>query len=299
MGGKTLTGADGAAQAAETDWKAAAFDLKEKIDGLGTVMLEQGFERPEGMTILLFAGDTIVRITGDLAAAQAELAKVGIALDAAGYALNGGPEDATDLDKLIFAFNGVRSDRDDMRAELDKIDALVESCGFDPAKLDEGVNGAAALAVIIGVMGERAKSLEDQLASATAKIETLEAKASKVSKGKSAPAKRAIVLELPATPVPVLEAALTGATSIVFSEGGGLIDDIKPVEFEPSAYRASNGRALLGRRIEIDRNIGFARIDHAWLLVDGKPVSRCEVPGGIVAGGGRAASFAADSLIFA
>ncbi|WP_156397331.1 MULTISPECIES: hypothetical protein [unclassified Sphingomonas] len=300
MGGKSLTGGAAAPdQGGETDWKAAALDLKDKIDGLGQLLSDKGFDRPADLTILAFAGETIVLLVGDRDRDQSELAKASAALVALGYPVNGGPEDATDIDKLVLALKGVSDDRAAMRIELDQIDALIETAGFDPGKLDEGVNGAAALAVIIGTLTDRAKTLEDQLGKATAKIETLETKGVSTAKAKGAPKKRAIVLELPAAPVPALEAALTGATAIVFSEGGGMIEDIRPIEFEPAAYRASNGKALLGRKIAIDPQIGFARIDCAWLLVDGKPVSCCEVPGGIVAGGGRGASFAADSLIFA
>ncbi|WP_209047420.1 hypothetical protein [Rhizorhabdus histidinilytica] len=277
MGAKSLTPAAKAPeQAGETDWKAVALSLKEKIDGLGQILIDNGFERPEDVPILTFAGETIVTLVVENKAMAASLTELTQLHDARGE----------EIAKLT--------------AELDKVDALLESCGFDPAKLDEGQNGAAALAVVIATLTERATYLEDQLGAATAKVETLEGQAAKPAKGKGAGKKpRAIVLALPAEPVKAIDLALAGPTAIVFSEDGGLIDDIKPIAFDPAAFRVVNGRAMLTRRIDIDRDVGFARIDHAWLTVDGKPVSRCEVPGGIVAGGGRGASFAADSLIFA
>jgi hypothetical protein len=276
MGAKSLTPAANAPeQGGETDWKAVSLSLKEKIDGLGQVLADQGFVRPEEVTILAFAGERIVTLVVENRAISASLAELTQLHDARGE----------EIAKLT--------------GELDKVDALLEQCGFDPAKLDEGQNGAAALAVVIATLTERAQHLEDQLGAATAKIETLEGQAGKPVKAKAAKKPRPTVLALPAEPVKAIEAALTGPTSIVFSEDGGLIEDIKPIEFDPAAFRDVNGRAMLARRIDIDRDVGFARIDHAWLLVEGKPVSRCEVPGGIRAGGGRGASFAADSLIFA
>lgn len=277
MGAKSLTPAASAPeQASETDWKAVSLSLKEKIDGLGQIMADNGLERPEEKTIIAFAGDMIAFLVisnRDLGAALGELRQSNDA-------------NFEHLGKLT--------------AELDKIDAVLRAKDLDPAARPEGMSAVDQLLGLLGDLATANDQLAGRLGAATAKIETLEGKLEKAGKTPARGKKpRATVLALPIEPVKAIEAALTGPTSIVFSEDGGLIEDIKPIEFDPAAFREVNGRAMLARRIDIDRDVGFARIDHAWLLVEGKPVSRCEVPGGIRAGGGRGASFAADSLIFA
>lgn len=277
MGAKSLTPAAKAPeQAGETDWKAVSLSLKEKIDGLGQIMADNGLERPEDKPIIAFAGDMIAFLVisnRDLGAALGELRQSNEA-------------NIEHIGKLT--------------AELDKIDAVLLAKDLDPAARPQDMSAVDQLLGILGDLATTNDQLAGRLGAATAKIETLEEQSAKPAKGKAAGRKpRAIVLALPAEPVKAVDAALAGPTEIVFSEDGGLIDDIKPIGFDPAAFRVVNGRAMLARRIDIDRDVGFARIDHAWLLVGGKPVSRCEVPGGILAGGGRGASFAADSLIFA
>ncbi|MFZ5704922.1 MAG: hypothetical protein ACOY5R_06605 [Pseudomonadota bacterium] len=273
--GKTTTG-DAAlpAEAGEaTDWEAVALSLKDQIDALGAVMVDLGHHRPEGQTILVFAGDTITRLTAELGDALTTIAEIRNGENADRLVLEG-------LETEVAKVSGVLMDYgiELMPSEISRIDQLI--------------------ALLAGITADKA-ALETKLGAATAKVETLEGKLEKAANPKAPKKKRPVQLALPEKAVPAIEAALTGSTQLVFSEDGGQVEDIAPIELSPADFRRDSGRALLTRRVEIDREAAPVRIEFAWLLADGKPVARCEIPGGLPAGGGRGAGFDAGHLIFA
>lgn len=185
-----------------------------------------------------------------------------------------------------------------LTTQMGKIAAAIVALGYEPQPYSDEYSPADHIIGLLSEAKDKVGELESKLGAATAKVETLEGKLDKLANPKAPKKKRAVMLALADKAPTALEAALTGATSLVFSEEGGQIDDIKPIELSPADFRKDGGRALLTRRIEIDRDAAFVRIDHAWLIADGKPVAKCEIPGGLPAGNGRAAMFDSGHLIF-
>lgn len=270
--GKTTSAPAGDTQGAEAPDINAAIDPE--YARLEALLIELGHELPEGTSLIVQAGDLITRLTGELGDALTTIAEYRNGQDANGQVAA------------------------DLGTQIAKIAAAIVALGYEPQPYSDEYSPADHIIGLLSEAKDKVGELESKLGAATAKVETLEGKLDKLANPKAPKKKRAVMLALADKAPTALEAALTGATSLVFSEEGGQIDDIKPIELSPADFRKDGSRALLTRRIEIDREAAFVRIDHAWLIADGKPVAKCEIPGGLPAGNGRAAMFDSGHLIF-
>jgi len=92
---------------------------------------------------------------------------------------------------------------------------------------------------------------------------------------------------------------IDGDTTVVFSEGDALLERLGRFAVSAGEIKVEAGRHILRKAIALPGDVPRCDLTHAWLLgEDGKPVARCEIPGGLVTGGGRSAELPAGHLVF-
>jgi len=177
--------------------------------------------------------------------------------------------------------------------------------GPDPHAETPAPSFLALLDLSIDALAERIDDLDpDQLEA----LREAEAKG-KTRKGALAAIDAAIEARaggVPVSPVTVLAVADDSAAAepgeraitLVFSDGDVQLDTIEPLGIERSSLQRSGNRFVLAEKIALGGSLDPVAITHAWLLADGEPWRRCEIPGGIGAGGGRLVEFPAGHLIF-
>jgi hypothetical protein len=163
-------------------------------------------------------------------------------------------------------------------------------------RLDELIAARASYAIV-----------EEKLADVMAENDVLAKKFGKLERETKAEATReakrlrAEKIRLPREPLDEeLGDVIAGAEHVVlrFSDGDALIKAIAPIEIASGDMTGLHGRLTISRTIPISGDVQPNDLTHAWIVADGKPVARCEIPNGLRVGGGRSAQFPTGHLIF-
>lgn len=86
-------------------------------------------------------------------------------------------------------------------------------------------------------------------------------------------------------------------TLLRFAEDGRFLPDMPPIIIEPAQLQLSQGRATLEREVEFTPDMPGTRATEAWLIADDVAIV-CEIPAGLVVGGGKHAKIPAGHLAF-